>query len=132
MSREDDDKAVGYKKPPQKTRFQKGQSGNPSGRRKSQSSTASTDDDQPFLSKKVKAKIAGKEVWISKREVLRERLFAIAMDGNVPAFALLFRLDMANDNKPGADSGLTEAEEEALIARFLARKRSGAAGGGDG
>ncbi len=132
MSREDDPPAVGYKKPPQHTRFQKGQSGNPSGRRKSKSSAAPKDDDQPFLSKKVKAKIAGKEVWISKREALRERLFAIAMDGNVPAFALLFRLDMANDNKPDAESGLNEAEEEALIARFLARKRSGVTGGEDG
>ncbi len=132
MSREDDPPAVGYKKPPEKTRFQKGQSGNPSGRRKSKSSTAPKDDDQPFLSKKVKAKIAGKEVWISKREALRERLFAIAMDGNVPAFALLFRLDMANDNKPDVESGLNEAEEEALIARFLARKRSGVTGGEDG
>lgn len=132
MSREDDPPAVGYKKPPQNSRFQKGQSGNPSGRRKSKASTAAKDDDQPFLSKMVKAKIAGKEVWISKREALRERLFAIAMDGNVPAFALLFRLDMANDNKSDAESGLTEAEEEALIARFLSRKRSGAVGGKDG
>lgn len=131
MSREDAPPAVGYKKPPQKTRFQKGQSGNPSGRRKS-NSNPSGDGSQPFLSKKMRATIAGKRVRMTKRDLAKERLFAFGMEGNIAAFALLFKLDMANDNKPDTDRPLTEAEEEALIERFLARTRSGAAGGKDG
>jgi len=132
MSREDDPPAVGYKKPPQKTRFQKGKSGNPSGRRKSKSSSARKDDGQPFLSKKMRATIAGKRVWITKRDLAQERLFAFAMEGNIAAFALLFKLDMANDNMPEAERPLTDEEEEALIERFLARKRATVTGDGDG
>ena len=49
MSREEDEhEAVGYKKPPKHSRFKKGQSGNPSGRRKGRSSTVN-DNDEPFL-----------------------------------------------------------------------------------
>lgn len=132
MSREDDPPAVGYKQPPQKSRFQKGRSGNPSGRRKGGANNTPKDSDEPFLSKKVRAKIAGKQVWITKREVAYERLFSIAMGGNVPAFALLFKLDTANDNKNDADSSLSDEEAEALIARFIARKRSAVTGGEDG
>ncbi len=132
MSREDDPPAVGYKKPPQKTRFQKGKSGNPSRRRKSKSSSARKDDGQPFLSKKMRATIAGKRVWITKRDLAQERLFAFAMEGNIAAFALLFKLDMANDNMPEAERPLTDEEEEALIERFLARKRATVTGDGDG
>ena len=132
MSREDDPPAVGYKKPPQKTRFQQGKSGNPSGRRKSKSSSARKDDGQPFLSKKMRATIAGKRVWITKRDLAQERLFAFAMEGNIAAFALLFKLDMANDNMPEAERPLTDEEEEALIERFLARKRATVTGDGDG
>lgn len=131
MSREDDRPAVGYKKPPEKTRFQKGQSGNPSGRRKSTSNITRKEDEEPFLSQKVRAKRAGKEIWMTKRDVARERLFAIAMEGNVPAFALLFKLDMANDNKTESERSMSEAAEEALIQRFLARKRSAVIGAGN-
>jgi hypothetical protein len=49
----------------------------------------------------------------------------------VRAAIALLKKDGLNDNKPDTDRPLTEAEEEALIARFLARKRSAETGGGD-
>ena len=132
MSREDDPPAVGYKKPPQHSRFRKGRSGNPSGRRKQVSDTDRQLDREVVLSQLVPMTIGGKRVKIPARQAVYQKLLAMSLGGNVSAMALLFKLDMANDNTPEAERPQSEAEEEALIARFLARKQSAEMGGEDG
>lgn len=130
MSREDDaPEAVGYKKPPKHSRFKKGQSGNPSGRRKGRSSTVK-DNDEPFLSTKIGATVAGKRVRIARRDAAKERLFSIAMGGNIQAFALLFKLDTANDNKRDEEQWLSDEQLDALIERYLARQHGKGGKGG--
>ena len=130
MSREEDEhEAVGYKKPPKHSRFKKGQSGNPSGRRKGRSSTVN-DNDEPFLSRKIGATVAGKRVRIARRDAAKERLFSIAMGGNIQAFALLFKLDTANDNKRDEEQWLSDEQLDALIERYIARQHvKGGTGG---
>lgn len=131
MSREDAPPTVGYKQPPQKSRFQKGRSGNPSGRRKGAPDEARQDDREIVLSQPVPMTIGGKRVKITARQAIYQKLLAMSLGGDLRAAALLLKNEGLNDNKPDTDRPLTEAEEEALIERFLARKRSGVMGGGD-
>ncbi|MGN6095453.1 MAG: DUF5681 domain-containing protein [Bosea sp. (in: a-proteobacteria)] len=131
MSREDDPPDVGYKKPPQHSRFQKGRSGNPSGRRKAAPEQVQLDCREIVLSQLVPMTIGGKRVKVTAREALYQKLLAMSLAGNLRAAALLLKNDGLNDNKPDTDRPLTEAEEEALIERFFARKRSAETGGGD-
>jgi hypothetical protein len=132
MSREDAPPTVGYKNPPQKSRFQKGRSGNPSGRRKRAPEQAKQDDREIVLSQLVPMTIGGKRVKITARQAVYQKLLALSLGGDVRAAIALLKKDGLNDNKPDTDRPLTEAEEEALIARFLARKQSAEKGGGDG
>lgn len=129
MSREDDPPAVGHKKPPLHTRFQKGRSGNPSGRRKGEQ--AKQDYRETVLSRLVPMTIGGKRVKVTAREALYQKLLAMSFDGNLNAMKLLLKDDSLNDNKTDAEPSLSEAEEDALITRFLARQLKNAKGGGD-
>lgn len=129
MSREDAPPAVGHKKPPLHTRFQKGRSGNPSGRRKG--GQAKQDYREMVLSRLVPMTIGGKRVKVTAREALYQKLLAMSFDGNLNAMKLLLKDDSLNDNKTDAESSLSDAEEEALITRFLARQLKNAKGGGD-
>lgn len=131
MSREDDPPDVGYKKPPQHSRFQKGRSGNPSGRRKGALEKAKQDYRETVLSRLVPMTIGGKRVKVTAREALYQKLLAMSFEGNLAAMKVLLKGDGINDNKSDAEKALGEAEEEALIARFLARELKKAKGGGD-
>ena len=129
MSREDDPPAVGHKKPPLHTRFQKGRSGNPSGRRKGEQ--AKQDYREMVLSRLVPMTIGGKRVMVTAREALYQKLLAMSFDGNLNAMKLLLKDDGLNDNKADAESSLSDEEREAMIARFIARELKNARGGGD-
>ena len=129
MSRGDDPPAVGHKKPPLHTRFQKGRSGNPSGRRKGEQ--AKQDYREMVLSRLVPMTIGGKRVMVTAREALYQKLLAMSFDGNLNAMKLLLKDDGLNDNKADAESSLSDEEREAMIARFIARELKNARGGGD-
>jgi hypothetical protein len=82
--------SIGYKKPPEHTRFRKGRSGNPLGRRK---------QSEPFLS--VLAKALGEQVCVTaggrryqmtKREALASQLANKAATGDLKAAKLLVTL----------------------------------------
>jgi hypothetical protein len=70
-------------------------------------------------------------VKVTAREALYQKLLAMSFDGNLNAMKLLLKDDSLNDNKTDAESSLSDAEEEALITRFLARQLKNAKGGGD-
>ena len=44
------------------------------------------------------------------------------MGGNIQAFALLFKLDTANDNKRDEEQWLSDEQLDALIERYIARQ----------
>jgi hypothetical protein len=132
MSSETAKKAVGYKAPPEHSRFKKGQSGNPSGKPRRAKSGAAVDEREAVLRRMVTTRINGKVVRITARRALYEKLVEMAFKGDMRALALLLKLDGINGNGPASAAGEeTTAEEEALIARYLARKMKDAGGGGE-
>jgi hypothetical protein len=92
-SDDNDDYDVGYKKPPKKTRFRKGQSGNPKGRPKE------TIDMQTSMDKVMNRKISvteqGIERTITVAEAILTRLASDALKRDVRAAKLLFDKWMA-------------------------------------
>lgn len=124
---DNNDERVGYRNPPKKTRFKKGQSGNPGGRPKGS---------KPFLTifgdamkRQVHMKKGGKTKTVTTKEALIETLVAKALSGDIKA---LFRLiDLAGDHEAWVamkeQSGtLSDADIEILEseAEFVERVRN--------
>jgi hypothetical protein len=134
ISSQADASDIGYKRPPQHTRFKKGQSGNPSGKKKSK--LMRSDYDKLDLSETITVSSQGKRVTMTMRKALHQKLFAMALKENLRAIELLFKLDAVTIHQNGQTDG-SEPEvsqsEEALIARFLQRHAGGLddAGGRD-
>ena len=127
---------VGYKRPPQQTRFRKGQSGNPSGKKKAK--PPRPERDKLDLSQTITVSSQGKRVTMTMREALHQKLLAMALKENLRAIELLFKLDALSDSQGQSDGSGPEVSqsEEVLIARFLQRHADDvslerAAGGGD-
>jgi hypothetical protein len=86
---EDEDK-VGYGKPPARTRFQKGQSGNPSGKRKG--SVNVRNRLEKFFGTPIVVTDAGRRRRLLPEEILMKKLVNEAAKGNVPAIKLFFSI----------------------------------------
>ena len=78
----DKDYKVGYGKPPQRTRFRKGQSGNPRGRPKGARGLKA--DLRAELSEKVKVTEHGRTRHLTKQQVIVKTLAAKAIRGDIP------------------------------------------------
>lgn len=128
MSHTTDQPAVGYKNPPLHSRFQKGRSGNPSGRRKATRETGQNDLDA-VMSQQVNIVVDGKRVKVPARQALYQKLLAMAFNNDLRAIALLLKADSLNDNSSGQAEALGAAEAQAIIADFV--RRQGGMGGGD-
>lgn len=131
MSLDDDLDRVGYKRPPRHSRFRKGQSGNPSGRRKGRPRLSLIEELDKLLGAPVKVARNGRQEWISFLAALLNKTAEAALKGDAKArqtmFALLAQYEQAAE--PGTAS-VTNEQEDALIAGYLARK--GKVGGCDG
>jgi hypothetical protein len=105
-----DDYEVGYRKPPKRTRFQKGQSGNPFGRPRG-SHNVLTD-----MGNELSGYITTQDgTKISKGRALIKALYAQAIKGNVRASALFL-----NKIPALAEFAVKEREQEgARAARFI-------------
>lgn len=93
--------SVGYGKPPKKTQFKKGQSGNPKGRPK-----GSTNLDElisKLLMKPVTVTQNGKATKVPTIEALLAKAISRAASGDLKALKLI--LDMLKDNGRAAQSG---------------------------
>ena len=87
--REDEDK-VGYGKPPARTRFKKGQSGNPSGKRKGAGNVRS--QLEKFFGTPIAATDSGRRRRLYPDEFMMKKLFNEAAKGNVQAMKLFFSI----------------------------------------
>ena len=92
MSREDDLKPVGYKNPPQHTRFQKGQSGNPSGRRKAKSMPDMLEVIATVMSEPIQLIKNGRPRTVSYLEGLVRKTAESAVKGDASARRDLLKL----------------------------------------
>jgi hypothetical protein len=80
---------VGYGKPPVKSQFKPGQSGNRNGRPTRESTTIGGIATKLLLEKKT-VKLSGKETKMSVTEILINRLIDLASKGNMKAIKELF------------------------------------------
>lgn len=120
MAKKPTDYEVGYGKPPAHTRFKKGQSGNPKGRRKGTQNLAT--DLAEELGERIRVREGDREYWASKQRAILKALMARASKGDVRAISVLFSLAKAVKSEPAAtaDEPMTDSEQE-IFDRFLAR-----------
>ncbi|MDX2145200.1 MAG: DUF5681 domain-containing protein [Rhodospirillaceae bacterium] len=91
MSNHDEVEKVGYGKPPKQHRFQKGQSGNPSGRPKKRKPVQSMLT--AFLNQKRTVERNGKKERLTRREILMNRIFLLGTDGHWQALKFMTEYD---------------------------------------
>ena len=106
---------VGYRNPPQATRFKPGQSGNPKGRPKG--TTNLSTDLAAELGEQITVREGGRERRVSKQRALIKSLMAKALKGDVRATAAILALYarvLADAPEPESTS---IAEDELVILR---------------
>jgi hypothetical protein len=109
---------IGFRKPPQTSRFKKGRSGNPRGRPKGSLNLAS--DLAAELGERITVREDGKPRRVTKQRALIKSLLAKALQGDPrPASVLLALCSRENgDALEGQSPGVDDAEI-LLAARFL-------------
>jgi Family of unknown function (DUF5681) len=121
MSEHEDDK-VGYRKPPARTRFQPGQSGNPNGRPKG--SVNLKTDLRSELSEHIRIREGERSLTVSKQRAMLKALVAQALKGDARAANVvltlvgkLFEPEAVAEQVPALTS-----DDHAILERFLARR----------
>jgi hypothetical protein len=112
------DKKVGYRKPPEATRFKKGRSGNPRGRPKGSLNLAT--DLTAELGERITIREDGKPRRVTKQRALIKSLLAKALQGDPRAAGTLLAL-RARENGEALDGPNQEVDdaELLLVERFL-------------
>ena len=120
---------IGFKKPPKKNQFEKGQSGNPEGRPK-RTKNLKTDLEEE-LQELIHLKEGGKDKRVSKQRALIKALMAKAVKGDSRSATLLYnmilkvliptQIDEIDETLSSDDLAILEAFEE-RIRRSLEKK----------
>ncbi len=118
------DYEVGYGKPPQATRFQKGQSGNLRGRPKG--SRSMRDQLQDILQSKVALRGANGTRTVTLQEALLRKHIENALKGDARALLTIVRLadqdGQRADPEGAVEPDVLGPEDQALIDAFMARQ----------
>ena len=112
---------VGFKKPPQATRFVKGQSGNPSGRPKGASNLATTF--KAALQQKVIITENGRQRQVTKMEAATMQLANKAAAGDTHSIRLMMQLVPSMEavlDKVGV-TALSQAQDQIVLGELLKR-----------
>jgi hypothetical protein len=132
-SRRRRDYAVGYGKPPRRTRFKKGQSGNPKGRPKGAKNAATILNET--LNERVIITENGRRKAITKKEALFKQLVNKAVSGDPRHTRMLLEamdaVESQTDQAHGQESGFKEADQE-VINQLLSRLQRMKPGGRNG
>ena len=109
---------VGRGKPPRKTQFKKGQSGNPRGRPKGARNFATALNEE--FGKKISVREDGVSKNITKQDALLKSLFAKGIQGDPRASQTLLNMMVrfAEQTNPEPDMTITESDIE-LLRKFL-------------
>lgn len=86
-----DDDGVGYKKPPKKYQFKKGQSGNPKGGKKIEEILDIRILMEDVLAEQIKVRESGKVKTVSREEAIMNAELINALKGNPKAIEALFK-----------------------------------------
>lgn len=121
------DYEVGYKKPPPRSRFRKGRSGNPKGRPKATKNLKT--DLMEELAERISLREGETRKRVSKQRALVKSLTAKAIKGDTRAasaiLGMIYRL--LEDEAPAEEDAPLTSEERAVLesleARFLHRAR---------
>lgn len=119
---EPEEEKVGYRKPPTKTRFKAGQSGNPNGRPKG--SVNLKTDLRSELSEKIRIREGERSLKVSKQRAMLKALVAKALKGDARAANVVLTL-VGRLFEPEAVAEQVPAlttDDEAILDRFLARR----------
>jgi hypothetical protein len=110
---------VGYGKPPVHTRFKKGQSGNPNGRRKGAKNFSTALKET--LQEKVVIKENGKSKAVSKQEVITKQLVNKAASGELRAIYIIasLRVDTEENSATAAEPTSLNEQDRKLILSLL-------------
>ena len=108
---QEDEYTVGYRKPPTRTRFQKGQSGNPKGRPRGSKNMATLLDEE--LNARVPVSENGKRKSITMRTAISKQTVRKAASGNEKFIKLLFELDGLKSGRDGSTaSGAAQLDQD--------------------
>lgn len=112
---------VGYGHPPKATRFQKGQSGNPSGRPAGIKSLRSVLEEA--LAQRTSVRVAGRTKRVTKLEAMTRKLADLAVEGDARVLRLLLNeIRLAEERaaeEPATQDVLTAADREVIAALVL-------------
>ncbi|MFI4935218.1 MAG: DUF5681 domain-containing protein [Caulobacterales bacterium] len=125
---------MGYGRPPQHSRFQRGQSGNPRGRPRGQPNLVT--DIMNELAEQIRIREGDRERSVSKQRAMVKALVAKSLKGEARAAALLINLlvKLGDQTGPLAETEVSvTAADQQVIDDFLKRAmaETGAKGGGN-
>src|SRR5260370_32722440 len=106
---------VGYRKPPEATRFKPGKSGNPKGRPKGSANLAT--DLSAELGEQITVREGGRRRRISKQRALFKSLMQKALKGDVRATTAVLGLYARVISEPPQEEGSAIEDDELLIIR---------------
>ena len=123
---DDGDYRVGYKRPPQPSKFKPGQSGNPKGRPKG-ALNLETDLTQE-LSEKIAIREGERSLKVSKQRALLKSMVAKGLKGDTRAAGLVLQLvaKLLEQVAPTDEQDLLSDDEAAILERFIAKRISAA------
>lgn len=114
------DHKVGYRKPPETSRFKKGRSGNPKGRPKGSLNLAT--DLTAELGERITVREDGKPRRVSKQRALIKSLLAKALQGDVRAASALLALRVRESGEAlEGQSQEVDDRELLVVERFMPR-----------
>ncbi len=120
------DYEVGYGRPPKHTQFKKGQSGNPKGRKKDARGLKT--DLRAELGQRVEITENGKQVNLTKQQLMVKQLAAKAVKGDIRAISKLADLAIAllgPEDEVQKPEATLPPEDSAIIDEFIKRKAGG-------
>ena len=119
------DYEVGYRKPPAKTRFKPGVSGNPHGRPKGASNFSTILDQELGIKRSITEQ--GRPKTVTNRRVIVKQLVNKAASGDIKSIALLLNevrpMEAAPSQAPAAPA-LLRAEDQRVMDNFVRRIRA--------
>jgi hypothetical protein len=120
MSEQEDDK-VGYRKPPTRTRFQPGESGNPKGRRKGNVNLKT--DLRSELSERIHIREGERSLKVSKQRAMLKAMVAKALKGDARAATVVLMLvGRLFEPELAEEVPALTTDDQAILERFLARR----------